>query len=131
MTLSVFVVLAGSLIAGAIALARRAGRSSHAAREAPWSDGSRPASIPDRVRRRVWQRDRGACVVCGTREGVRFEPIIPVGRGGLNTVRNLELRCASCQRLKGPLETQRSGRSSPALPAAGEIDGLLKARGNR
>ena len=91
--MTAFVVLAGVLVGGAIALALRAGRLSHTASEPPPSDGSRGEPIPERVRRRVWQRDRGACVVCGTREELRFERIIAVGRGGSNSVRNLELRC--------------------------------------
>ena len=129
--MTAFVVLAGVLVGGAIALALRAGRSSHAASEPTPPDGSRGESIPERVRRRVWQRDRGACVVCGTREGLRFERIIAIGRGGSNSVRNLELRCRSCQRLKpGPDETQHSDAFLPGL-ASGEIGGLLKARGDR
>lgn len=112
MTLWVLGALAATLLGGAIALALRAARSSRAAQErTPWSTGSRGESIPERVRRRIWQRDRGACVVCGTRDDVRFERIIAVGRGGSNGARDLELRCAGCQRLKDPpAETQRSGR---------------------
>jgi hypothetical protein len=131
--MTAFVVLAGVLIGGAIVLALRAGRSSHAASEpTPSSDGSRGESIPERVRRRVWQRDRGACVVCGTRDELRFERIIAVGPGSSSSLRNLELRCISCQRLKArPNETQRSDSFSSALTATGEIGGLLKARGDR
>lgn len=130
--MTAFVVLAGVLVGGAIALALRAGRLSHTASEPTPSDGSRGEPIPERVRRRVWQRDRGACVVCGTREELRFERIIAVGRGGSNSVRNLELRCSSCQRLRPEREeTQRSDAFSSALAASGEIGGLLKARGDR
>jgi 5-methylcytosine-specific restriction endonuclease McrA len=131
--MTAFVVLAGVLMGGAIALAIRTGRSSRTAPErAPWSDGSRGEPVPDRVRCRVWQRDRGACVVCGTRDALRFERIITAGRGGgSNSARNLELRCSSCQRLKArPDETQRSHPFSSLLTATGEISGLLKARGD-
>jgi 5-methylcytosine-specific restriction endonuclease McrA len=112
MTPSVLGAVAALLLGGAIALVLRAGRSSRGAWErTPWSTGSRVESIPERVRRRVWQRDRGACVVCGTRDDVRFERIIAFGRGGSKGARDLELRCVRCQRLKGqPVETQRSGR---------------------
>jgi hypothetical protein len=129
--MTAFVVLAAVLMRGAIALAIRTGRPPRTAKErAPWSDGSRGEPIPDRVRRRVWQRDRGACVVCGTRDELRFERIITAGRGGgSSSARNLELRCSSCQRLKSrPDETQRSDPFSSALGATGEISGLLKAR---
>ena len=131
--MTAFVVLAGPLVGGAIALALRAGRSSRrASARTARLDGSRGESIPRRVRQRVWQRDRGACVVCGTRQDLRFERVLAVGRGGSTSVRNLELRCPRCQLLKArPDETQRSDPSSSRLAATREISGLLKARSDR
>jgi hypothetical protein len=58
-------------------------------------------AIPERVRHEVWRRDRGTCVECGSRGRLEFDHIIPVSRGGANTVRNLELRCEPCNRRKG------------------------------
>jgi 5-methylcytosine-specific restriction endonuclease McrA len=49
----------------------------------------------------VWRRDRGICVECGSRGRLEFDHIIPVSRGGSNTVRNVELRCEPCNRRKG------------------------------
>jgi hypothetical protein len=131
--MTAFVLLAGPLIGGAIALALRAGRSSHtASSRTRMLDGSRGESVPKRVRHRVWQRDRGACVVCGTHEDLRFERVLAVGRGGSNSVRNFELRCTSCQLLNARRdETRRSHPVSPGLAAPREIGGLLKARGDR
>ena len=57
--------------------------------------------IPSRVRTEVWNRDGGQCVDCGSRERLEYDHIIPVSRGGANTVRNLELRCETCNRRKG------------------------------
>jgi HNH endonuclease len=57
--------------------------------------------IPEQVRHEIWRRDQGRCVDCGSRERLEFDHIIPVSRGGANTVRNLELRCESCNRRKG------------------------------
>ena len=62
---------------------------------------SRREPIPERVRHEVWRRDRGSCVECGSRARLEFDHIIPVSRGGSNTVRNLELRCEPCNRHKG------------------------------
>ena len=131
--MTAFVALAAVLLVVAILLVLRAARSSHTDLElAPSSDGSRGGSIPERVRRRVWQRDRGACVVCGTREQLRFVRIIAVGGGGTNSVRNLELRCSRCQQLKPvPDETPRLGPFPSGIAVAGELGGLLKARGDR
>lgn len=57
--------------------------------------------IPDRVKDRVWRRDRGMCVKCGSQERLEFDHIIPVSKGGANTVRNLQLLCETCNRRKG------------------------------
>jgi hypothetical protein len=56
--------------------------------------------IPKSVQREVWQRDRGRCVECGSRENIEFDHIIPVSRGGANTTRNIQLLCQTCNRLK-------------------------------
>jgi hypothetical protein len=61
----------------------------------------RREAIPERVRHEVWRRDAGSCVECGSRGRLEFDHIIPVSRGGSNTVRNLELRCEPCNRRKG------------------------------
>jgi HNH endonuclease len=57
--------------------------------------------IPNDVKREVWRRDRGRCVECGSRTRLEYDHIIPVTRGGSNTVRNVELLCESCNRRKG------------------------------
>lgn len=57
--------------------------------------------VPQQVRREVWRRDQGRCVVCGSQERLEFDHIIPVSRGGSNTVRNIELRCEYHNRSKG------------------------------
>lgn len=57
--------------------------------------------IPPEVRREVWRRDEGRCVVCHSRERLEFDHIIPVIMGGSNTARNLQLLCETCNRGKG------------------------------
>ncbi|HZT16887.1 MAG TPA: HNH endonuclease [Gaiellaceae bacterium] len=57
-------------------------------------------AIPERVRHEVWRRDGGRCVDCGSRERLEFDHIIPISKGGSNTVRNVELRCEACNRRK-------------------------------
>jgi len=58
-------------------------------------------SIPDSVRLFVWQRDRGQCIKCGSRERLEFDHIIPVASGGSSTERNVQLLCEPCNRSKG------------------------------
>lgn len=57
--------------------------------------------IPQDVKVAVWQRDQGRCVECGRQEDLEFDHIIPLAMGGSNTVRNLQLLCAVCNRRKG------------------------------
>ncbi|PZR98156.1 MAG: hypothetical protein DLM70_17870 [Chloroflexi bacterium] len=57
--------------------------------------------IPEDVRRYIWKRDRGQCQQCGATELLQYDHIIPWSMGGSNTVENLSLLCAECNRLKG------------------------------
>jgi len=59
--------------------------------------------IADDVKREVWRRDGGKCVRCGSRENLEYDHIIPLSKGGSNTVRNIELLCETCNRGKGDM----------------------------
>jgi len=56
--------------------------------------------IPEDVRVAVWRRDEGQCAKCRNRERLEYDHIIPVSKGGGNTVRNIELLCEQCNRSK-------------------------------
>lgn len=56
--------------------------------------------ISEEVRVAVWRRDKGKCVKCDSREKLEYDHIVPVSKGGSNTVRNIELLCESCNRKK-------------------------------
>ena len=51
--------------------------------------GSRE-TIPKETRRLVWQRDDGACNICGATQKLHFDHIIPVSKGGNNHVDNIQ-----------------------------------------
>jgi hypothetical protein len=87
---------AGFVFAVALLLLLRARRRTPGTSVPP-----RREAISERVRHEVWRRDRGSCVECGSRGRLEFDHIIPVVRGGSNTVRNIELRCEPCNRRKG------------------------------
>jgi len=53
-------------------------------------------SIPQDVMDKVWNRDGGRCVKCGSQENLEFDHIIPVSKGGATTYRNLQLLCKKC-----------------------------------
>ena len=63
-------------------------------------EGAAREPIPENVRLFVWQRDKGQCVQCGSRERLEFDHIIPVVAGGSNTERNIQLLCEPCNRSK-------------------------------
>lgn len=56
--------------------------------------------IPQNVQDRVWNRDGGKCVKCGSTERIEFDHIIPFSKGGTNTYRNLQILCQKCNRQK-------------------------------
>jgi len=58
------------------------------------------SSIPEEIRHEIWRRDQGQCVKCGSKENLEFDHIIPISKGGSNTVRNIELLCENCNREK-------------------------------
>lgn len=52
--------------------------------------------IPQDVMDKVWNRDGGKCVKCGSQENLEFDHIIPFSKGGANTYRNLQILCKKC-----------------------------------
>ena len=56
--------------------------------------------ISQTVKDRVWNRDQGKCVECGSNEKLEFDHIIPFSKGGSNTYRNIQLLCETCNRIK-------------------------------
>jgi hypothetical protein len=56
--------------------------------------------IPQDIQDRVWIRDSGKCVMCGSNESLEFDHIIPFSKGGANTYRNIQLLCEKCNREK-------------------------------
>lgn len=56
--------------------------------------------ISQRVMDKVWNRDGGKCVQCGSNEKLEFDHIIPFSKGGSNTYRNIQLLCEKCNRSK-------------------------------
>jgi hypothetical protein len=50
--------------------------------------------IPASVKLEVWKRDRGRCVVCGSKENLHFDHVIPYSKGGASLVAdNIQLLC--------------------------------------
>ena len=56
--------------------------------------------IPQTIKDKVWNRDGGKCVKCGSQYHLEYDHIIPHSKGGANTYRNLQLLCEPCNRSK-------------------------------
>jgi hypothetical protein len=57
--------------------------------------------IPQDVKIAVSARDRGRCRKCGSTQQLHFDHVIPVSKGGANSVANIQLLCGACNRAKG------------------------------
>ena len=79
---------------------RRRERTLRRAHDHLAGDANRREALPEELRRRVFRRDGGACVRCGTRELIQFDHVIPVALGGATTLANLQILCAACNREK-------------------------------
>lgn len=60
----------------------------------------RSRRITQEVMDKVWNRDEGKCIECGSNQNLEFDHIIPFSKGGANTYRNIQLLCESCNRSK-------------------------------
>ncbi len=50
--------------------------------------------IPSEVKKEVWKRDDGKCVLCDSRENLHFDHDLPFSRGGTSlTAKNVRLLC--------------------------------------
>lgn len=56
--------------------------------------------IPREVQEEVYERDEGKCVYCESKRNLEFDHIIPLAKGGSDTVRNLQILCQKCNRQK-------------------------------
>ena len=73
-------------------------------------------SIPQDVKIAVSARDGGRCRQCGSTAQLHFDHVIPISRGGANTVANIQLLCGACNRAKGA----KLKLAPPPMNAAGE-----------
>jgi len=57
--------------------------------------------IPGDVKRAVWERDKGKCVICGSDKNLHYDHILPFSKGGTSlNAANIQLLCQSCNLTK-------------------------------
>lgn len=50
--------------------------------------------IPSEVKKEVWKRDQGKCVICGSNKNLHFDHDLPFSKGGTSiTAKNIRLLC--------------------------------------
>lgn len=53
--------------------------------------------IPSFIKKEVFKRDQGKCVICGSNKNLHFDHDLPFSRGGTSlTVKNIRLLCMVC-----------------------------------
>ena len=57
--------------------------------------------IPIKLRAEVFRRDNHLCLRCGAKHGLSIDHIVPVSKGGQNTIDNLQTLCMPCNISKG------------------------------
>ena len=57
--------------------------------------------IPTKVKMEVWKRDKGKCVLCGNKENLHFDHILPFSKGGTSLLaNNIQILCAKHNLMK-------------------------------
>ena len=57
--------------------------------------------ISPKIKQLILKRYKCECVICKSTEKIEFDHIIPISKGGKNTIDNLQLLCKSCNLKKG------------------------------
>ena len=58
-------------------------------------------TISEELRNRIFKRDGYECKICGSKESLVLDHIIPFSKGGTTELKNLQTLCKSCNSKKG------------------------------
>lgn len=58
-------------------------------------------TIPNSIRRKVFEEDEYRCKHCGSWKNLTIDHIIPIAENGTNNINNLQTLCQSCNTRKG------------------------------
>ncbi|MGI5196945.1 HNH endonuclease [Streptomyces sp. CA-288835] len=94
------------LVSGCTAKTSHSGRcAEHAPPQRPWARKSVRNQLRDsrwerHIRPRALARDAFACVVCGERERLEVDHVVPIAKGGTWTLDNAQTLCKPCHDAK-------------------------------
>lgn len=77
-------------------------RESKTSKKAPKRERT-PRAVPLRLRYTILERDGGKCCLCGSKERLHVDHIVPYSKGGETVIENLRTLCADCNIGKGAL----------------------------
>jgi 5-methylcytosine-specific restriction endonuclease McrA len=75
-------------------------------------------AVPGSRRARVYERDGGRCVQCGTTENLTLDHRVPIAKGGSNRASNLQTMCEPCNLAKADFDPTPAAQVSSAGPLA-------------
>jgi len=58
-------------------------------------------TISEKIRNRIFKRDNYKCKICGSKDDLVIDHIIPFSKGGITEINNLQTLCKSCNSKKG------------------------------
>jgi len=59
------------------------------------------ASFRRKKKKKIFERDGGICLCCGSTNNLTLDHVIPKSLGGINKAKNLQTLCFWCNTLKG------------------------------
>ena len=57
--------------------------------------------ISEKIRNRIFKRDDYKCKICGSKDNLIIDHIIPFSKGGITEIDNLQTLCKNCNSKKG------------------------------
>ncbi len=91
------------------------------------SKRSKACDIPQKVKEKVWERDGGRCVVCGSRIAMPNAHFIPRSKGGLGIEENIVTLCTEFAECKCHRKFD-FGTAQEQLEIGHKIEAYLKSK---
>ena len=64
--------------------------------------------VVGQIRWEVWKRDDFTCKICGGKDNLQVDHIVPQSKGGKSELNNLQTLCADCNKRKNNMENGKA-----------------------